>query len=114
MYYNGESSWTADKTLKSRVALSDIFRPYIPDYEYYLVNTADHGNEELIKKNDISGFYCADGDKANESPVEIAVNICTYKREKYVVRNMRSLMEWLETTDIDVRRSEVADHLHVF
>ena len=93
MYYNGESSWTADKTLKSRVALSDIFRPYIPDYEYYLVNTADHGNEELIKKNDISGFYCADGDKANESSVEIAVNICTYKREKYVVRNMRSLME---------------------
>ena len=34
VYYNGESSWTADKTLKSRVALSDIFRPYIPDYEY--------------------------------------------------------------------------------
>lgn len=52
VYYNGESSWTADKTLKSRVALSDIFRPYIPEYEYHLVNTADHGNEELIKKND--------------------------------------------------------------
>lgn len=52
VYYNGESSWTANRTLKSRVALSDIFSPYIPDYEYHLVNTADHGNDELIKKND--------------------------------------------------------------
>ena len=52
VYYNGESSWTAEKALKSRVALSDIFSPYIPNYEYHLVNTADHGNDELIKKND--------------------------------------------------------------
>ena len=52
VYYNGEGKWTADKALKSRVALSDIFSHYIPDYEYHLVNTADHGNDELVKKND--------------------------------------------------------------
>ena len=52
VYYSGEDSWTADKDLKSRIALSDIFSPYIPNYEYHLVNTADHANEELIEKND--------------------------------------------------------------
>ncbi|SCY74406.1 hypothetical protein SAMN02910371_03691, partial [Butyrivibrio sp. INlla14] len=84
-------------------------------------NQYDHGVfwfraeiEETAADWDISGFYCADGNKADESPIEIAVNICTYKREKYVVRNMRSLMEWLEATDIDDHRPEVADHLHVF
>lgn len=70
--------------------------------------------DEIATDWDIAGFYCADRDKVDVSPIEIAVNICTYKREKYVVRNMRSLMEWLEKTDIDGNRQEVADHLHVF
>ncbi len=52
VYYNGEEKWTADNSLKSRIALSDIFLPYVPDYEYHLVNTADHNKAELIKKND--------------------------------------------------------------
>ena len=52
VYYNGVDEWTADKSLKSRVALSGIFSQYIPDYEYHLVNTADHGKDELIEKND--------------------------------------------------------------
>lgn len=52
VYYNGEDNWTADNSLKSRIALSDIFLPYVPDYEYHLVNTADHDKDELIEKND--------------------------------------------------------------
>ena len=49
---DGEEKWTADNSLKSRIALSDFFLPYVPDYEYHLVNTADHNKAELIKKND--------------------------------------------------------------
>ncbi|MBQ6589711.1 MAG: Rpn family recombination-promoting nuclease/putative transposase [Butyrivibrio sp.] len=52
VYYNGEETWTADNFLKSRIALSDIFLPYVPDYKYHLVNTADHDKDELIEKND--------------------------------------------------------------
>ncbi len=52
VYYNGEETWTADNFLKSRIALSDIFLPYVPDYMYHLVNTADHDKDELIEKND--------------------------------------------------------------
>ena len=50
VYYNGKENWTADKDLKSRIALSDIFSPYIPNYEYHLVNISDHGNKELIER----------------------------------------------------------------
>ncbi len=56
VYYNGEETWTADNFLKSRIALSDIFLPYVPDYKYHLVNTADHDKDELIEKNDGLSF----------------------------------------------------------
>ena len=53
-----------------------------------------------------------DGD--DKKPVELAVNICTYKREPYVIRNMKSLMSWTTKTDIDGNRLEVGMHMHVF
>lgn len=56
VYYNGESKWTADPSLKSRIALSDIFLPYLPDYRYHLVNTADYSNDELVQKKDGLSF----------------------------------------------------------
>lgn len=56
VYYNGEGNWTADQSLKSRIALSDIFSPYLPDYRYHLVNTADYSNDELVKKKDGLSF----------------------------------------------------------
>ena len=46
--------------------------------------------------------------------IEIAVNICTYKREPYVIRNMRSLMTWLSGKDIDGKKTEAAEHMHIF
>lgn len=52
VYYNGEENWTADKSFASRIALSDVFLPYIPNFNYHLVSTADYENEELISKND--------------------------------------------------------------
>lgn len=46
--------------------------------------------------------------------VELAVNICTFRREHYVARNMRALRRWTESVDIDGRRPEAARHMHVF
>jgi hypothetical protein len=56
VYYNGDGNWTADLSFKNRIALSDIFLPYLPDYTYHLVNTADYSNDELVKKNDGLSF----------------------------------------------------------
>ncbi len=46
--------------------------------------------------------------------VELAVNICTYKREAYVTRNMKSLAVFMGTRDIDGGFSEASRHMHVF
>ena len=47
-------------------------------------------------------------------PVNIAVNICTFKREPYVCRNMKALQAFFEDKDIDGKLHEVADHLKFF
>jgi len=61
----------------------------------------------------VAGHYAAELDtKADD--VEIAIDICTYKREQYVVRNMRSLLEWIKETDIDGEKHEAAEHIKVF
>ncbi len=48
------------------------------------------------------------------SSVELAVNICTYKRESYVARNTKAVTGWFETKDIDGKTKEAAEHLHFF
>ena len=56
VYSTGKDNWTADKSFVSRIAMSEVFAPYIPDFCYHLVNIADYGNDELIKKNDGLSF----------------------------------------------------------
>ncbi len=67
---------------------------------------------------EVNGYYCATGGDSNANKnsesIEIAVNICTYKREQYVARNMRALMEWKNSVDINGNTPVVADHMHVF
>ncbi|WP_026654840.1 glycosyltransferase [Butyrivibrio sp. AE3003] len=76
---------------------------------------------EICDENDgweLSGYYCAviENNSVDEKcrSVELAVNICTYKREQYVTRNMRALMDWKNSVDIDGNTPVVADHMHVF
>ena len=55
------------------------------------------------------GYY--EGHSANKcNPVVLGVNICTYKREKYVLRNMKSLVNWAEND----RKAIASKHMHVF
>lgn len=48
------------------------------------------------------------------NPVELAVNICTYKREAYVTRNMKSLAVFMGTRAINGKLPEASGHMHVF
>ncbi len=59
-----------------------------------------------------AGHYSATTDFLND--VRIAVNICTFKREKYVLRNMKALSDWAKSADIDGKQFDVADKLNVF
>ena len=52
VYYEGTESWTAERSFKERVHLSDVFGKYIPDFEYLLVPLTSYSNQELIQKND--------------------------------------------------------------
>ena len=48
---------------------------------------------------------------ASYQDTKIAVNICTFRREKYVLRNMRSLVSFLDREDIDGKLPEVAEKM---
>ena len=80
---------------------------------------AELDNSESSKDNlkngdgwSIKGHYEGYSDCIN--PVQLAVNICTYKREEYITRNMRTLLSFFESKDINGNRFEVADKLHFF
>ena len=59
------------------------------------------------EKWSIKGAYYGTAEKYN--PVEVAVNICTYRREMYVLRNMKNLISYAKE-----HGEEAFDKLHVF
>ena len=65
-------------------------------------------NKEIL----VEGFY--NGRPLICRDVKIAVNICTYKREAYVTRNMKTLLNFIEERDIESKINEVAENLKVF
>lgn len=52
VYYEGSSKWTADLHLRDRIAHSELFSDYIPDFKYSVICTHDYTNEELLTKRD--------------------------------------------------------------
>lgn len=52
VYFEGSGKWTAVRSLKERIYLSDIFEPYIPDFTYELVRLHDYSNDQLLEHND--------------------------------------------------------------
>ncbi|MCR5772848.1 MAG: glycosyltransferase [Butyrivibrio sp.] len=60
----------------------------------------------------IKGYF--EGYSECINPVELAVNICTYKREAYVTRNMKSLAVFMGTRAINGKLPEASRHMHVF
>ncbi len=60
----------------------------------------------------LTGHY--EGRAKRISLVNIAVNICTFKRDPYVIRNMKAVSCFFEALDIDGKRNEASDHLRFF
>lgn len=58
------------------------------------------------------GHYSTGDNLLND--INIGVNICTFKREKYVIRNMKSLADWINSTDIDGNSFEASGKMHFF
>ena len=52
VYYEGADRWTADLHLQDRIFMSEIFRDYIPDFKYKLVNIHDYTNDKLLSYDD--------------------------------------------------------------
>lgn len=56
------------------------------------------------------GAYCSDLSNIKQQNVKIGVCICTYKREEYVERNLRTLEDEL----LSYKESPVFEHLEIF
>lgn len=52
VYYEGSQKWSAPLNFRSRIVKGELFRKYIPDFQYYLVPIRNYSNEELIEKRD--------------------------------------------------------------
>lgn len=52
VYYEGIGEWTAVKSFRERVHLSDVLGEYIPDFKYLVVPITQYSNQELIDKKD--------------------------------------------------------------
>ncbi|WP_408072047.1 Rpn family recombination-promoting nuclease/putative transposase [Butyrivibrio sp. JL13D10] len=51
VYYEGKAKWDAAEKLIERIALSDVFQQFIPDFKYHLINLGSYGRQDLLSKN---------------------------------------------------------------
>ena len=75
---------------------------------FSLEKTACEVEETSTETENIYGWYEGEASELNE--INIAVDICTYRRENYVLRNMQSICSHI----FEKRDLEVGDHLRVW
>lgn len=56
VYYEGDSKWNVENTLKPRIALNSAFSDFIPDFKYHLISLDSFDRDELINRNDGMSF----------------------------------------------------------
>ena len=49
VFYDGSGKWTAETNFFNKTEQKDVFRKYIPNFEYELVNLNDYDEQELIR-----------------------------------------------------------------
>lgn len=93
VYYEGKEQWTAVRSFKDRVYLSDVFGKYIPDFEYVVVPISSYTNQELMEKGDELSLLMlinkmkntADFKKLKEIPAEYFENL-EHNTPEYLLR----------------------------
>jgi hypothetical protein len=57
VYYTGESRWTAPLNFHDKVYFNEVFKPYIPNFEYMLVNAGNYTQADLLANRDILSLF---------------------------------------------------------
>jgi hypothetical protein len=52
VFYDGPDPWTAETNFLYRTSMNDVFRKYIPSFEYELVDLDRYAKEDIIRFND--------------------------------------------------------------
>ena len=52
VYYEDSGRWTADMNFAERIMLNDVFKPFIPQFTYKLIQLNSYTKSELIEKQD--------------------------------------------------------------
>ncbi len=53
VYYEGKDKWTAGMEFKDRIELADVFREFVPNFTYSLVDIHQISNEELLARGNV-------------------------------------------------------------
>ena len=93
IYYEGNDRWTAPFDFKSRVSHAEVFRKYIPDFEYYLVPICDYSNEELLEKADEMSLIMLINKLQTEEDVAEFRRISTEKFQEIVRETPKPLLD---------------------
>lgn len=96
----------------SQVIDSEDKRKYIFKYDVYESKGIFSFSLKALKENSqyYGGYYDAEIDDCDKNDVNIAINICTFKREKYLLRNINALKNFI----IENKNHPMYGHLQIF
>ena len=57
IFYDGASEWTAETNFLNRTEMNDIFKKYIPSFEYELVSLNKYSFEDLAEFGDVLSLF---------------------------------------------------------
>ena len=53
VFYDGADKWTSEIYFANKTKMSEIFKKYIPKFEYELVSLNDYSKDDLVKYNNV-------------------------------------------------------------
>ena len=101
VFYDGKSSWTAERNFFNRTHLNSDFEKYIPKFEYELVNLNDYNEEEIMKFGNALSFILL-VDKLRDSKGK---SMLTHLPADYVEKLRLQIPEYLSKLLIKVTYS---------
>ena len=113
-----------DRQVVKEIELEDTEKEYIVSFPYEeysdgvfwfsLIKACEEvdksGEEAETKICKIKGYFSGEISEEHIWPVNIGIDICTYRREEYVLRNLRQLMEKL----LDNPMLDAASHVRIY
>ena len=57
VYYTGGKKWTSPRNFIDKVHFKEVFKPYIPEFEYLLIDSNNYSREDLVRNRDILSLF---------------------------------------------------------